>query len=157
MEVSIEKVKSSIASFVAVVLLFGGGWYYLDQQRLAAAAQQQDVLKLKIEADMKLQLYEIRMKELEKKEKLIEAQFREQSRDKELSDLTLKFIDEVSGINFHLQCGDDQEHNVKARKAKALLSLIESKANEYGRMDIVNTFVKNQRFGIGGFSSECKP
>ena len=53
MEVSIEKIKGSVASFVAVVLLFDGGWYYLDQQRLAAAAQQQDALKLKIEADMK--------------------------------------------------------------------------------------------------------
>lgn len=157
MEVSIEKVKGSIASFVAVVLLFGGGWYYLDQQRLAVAKKQEDALKLKIEADMKLQQYDARMKELEKREKVIEAQFREQSRDKELSDLTLKFIDEVSGIDFHLQCVDDPEHNAKARRAKALLSLIESKAIEYGRMDIVNTFVKNQQFGIVRWSVECKP
>lgn len=157
MEVSIEKVKGSIASFVAVVLLFGGGWYYLDQQRLAAAKKKEEPLKLKIEADMKLRQYDARMKELEKREKVIEAQFRGQSRDKELSDLTLKFIDEVSGIDFHLQCGDDPEHNAKARRAKALLSLIESKSTEYGRMDIVNTFVKNQRFGIIRWSAECKP
>ena len=99
----------------------------------------------------------MRVKALKKREKLIEMRFKEQSRDKELSALTLKFIDEVSGINFNLQCGDNPEHNAKARKANALLPLIESKAIEYGRMDIVNTFVKDQRSGIGGWSAKCKP
>ncbi len=157
MEISKDKIKGSIASFIAVVLLFSGGWYYLDQQRLAAVREQQEAMKLKIEADIKLQQYEKREKELQKKEVLIESQFKEQSRDKELSDLTLKFIDEASVINFHQQCGDDPEHNAKARKAKALLSLIEAKAIEYGRMDLVKIFVKNQWFGIGGWSATCKP
>ncbi|ALR91757.1 hypothetical protein R7D97_08995 [Vibrio sp. Vb5031] len=157
MEISSEKIKGSIASFLAVFILFGGGWYYLDQQRLAAAQEQQEALKLKIEADLKLQQYDDQRKALEKKEQQLKEQYREQARDKELSDLTLKFIDEASGINFHQQCGDDPEHNAQARKAKALLSLIESKAIEYGRMEIVNNFVKKQRFGIGGWSQTCKP
>ena len=157
MTFSKEYIKSSLTSFVAVILLFSGGWYYLDQERLAAVKEQQEAMKLKIEADLKLQQYREGVSMLKEKEKILGSKFKEQSRDKELSSLTLKFIDEVSEINFHQQCGDDPTHNAKARKAKALLSLIEAKAKEYGRMDIVNTFVKNQRFSIGGWSATCKP
>ncbi len=157
MEISIEKIKGAIASFLTVVFLFGGGWYYLDQQRIAVAKEQQDAMRLKIEADLKLQQYEDKRKALEEKEQLLKEQYKEQARDKELSDLTLKFIDEVSNINFHQQCGDDPAHNAKARKAKALLSLIESKAIEYGRMEIVNTFVRSQNSGFEGWSATCKP
>ncbi|WP_147302676.1 hypothetical protein [Thalassotalea euphylliae] len=153
MKISIEKIKESLASFLTVSLLFAGGWYYLDQQRLAALKEQENAIKLNMEADFKLRQFEEKWKELEKKEKLLQ----EQSKDNELSILTLKFIDEASSINFNQQCADDPEHNSKAIKAKALLSLIEAKAIEYGREDVLNTFVKDQRAGIGRSTARCKP
>lgn len=156
MGITKEQVKSSIASFIWVGLLLSGGLYYLDQQRLDIAKEQQEALKLKIEADLKLQQYAAKEKLLLEKEGLIKEKFKEQVRDKELSDLTLKFINEVSDINFHRQCGDDPEHNAKARKANALLDLIEAKSLEYEREALIEKFVKAQRFGIGGWSSKCK-
>jgi len=157
MDIPKEKIKSAIASFITVVLLFSGGWYYLDKKRMEAVKEHQEALKLKTEADLKFRMYAEREQSLAKKEKELDFRLLERSRDKELSDLTLKFIDEVSGINFHVQCVDDPEHNEKARKANALLDIIEAKALEYGRNDIVEKFVNHQRAGIDVWSAKCKP
>ncbi|ROS05587.1 hypothetical protein EDC56_1127 [Sinobacterium caligoides] len=155
MSVTKEDVTNSLGSFIAVAILFGGGWYYLDQQRLESIKQQEEMIKLIAEASVKEEEYKSRLKALEAKEKEIENKYKEQAHDNELSALTLKFIDEVSEINIHKKCGDDSEHNKKARKAKALLSLIESKALEYGRTELVETFIKDQWLGVGSWAAKC--
>jgi len=157
-----DKIKGSIASFVAVVLLFSGGWYYLDQQRLAMVKEQQEVMRLKIETEhISRQAQEREKKNIEKekilteKEKIIDQRYKEQSRDKELSELTLKFINEASDIDIYKQCGNDPEHNAKGKKGQALLRLIEAKASEYGRKDILEKFVKRQRDGFQSWDRNC--
>ena len=155
-DISLNKIKENIASFILVGLLFAGGWYYLDQQRIEAEKVKQEVIASQIKVDLMIKQYAESKKLLDEKQKLVEKKLQEQSRDKELADLTLKFIDESSSVNFHLECGDDPDHNAKARKAKALLDLIEAKAFEYGRKEILNNFVKKQRFGIGGWYANCK-
>ncbi len=151
-----DKIKSSLSSFIAVIFIFGGGWLYLDQKRQEANQVYQEAMKLKIEADLKIQFYEKQLTSLEKNEKHLKSKSLELSRDSELSALTLKFINEFAGIDSHIHCGDNPKHNAEARKAKALLALIESKAKEYGRFDIVNTFVNSQKSGIYEWSEKCK-
>ena len=162
LEISKDKVKGSLASFVAVVLLFAGGWYYLDQQRLAMVREQQEVMRLKIEAEHISEASQEREKRNTEKEKrilekenIIEQRYKEQSRDKELSELTLKFINEVSDIDIYKQCGDDPRHNAKGKKGQALLRLIEAKASEYGRKEILEKFVKRQRDGMMSWYRNC--
>jgi hypothetical protein len=163
LEMSKDKIKGSIASFIAVVLAFTGGWYYLDQQRLAMVKEQQEVMKLKIEAEhisKSSQEIERRNTEREKRilerEKIVEQRYKEQSRDNELSELTLKFINEVSDIDIYKSCGDDLVHNAKGKKGQALLNLIEAKASEYGRKDILGKFVKRQRGGLLSWHANCR-
>lgn len=151
----LDKVKNLFTPIMVVILAFSGGWYYLEQKRLSTSKELQKATILKIKTDIRLQQYQKWQNELQKKEKTLESKFKEQSRDKELSNLTLMFINELSAVDLR-QCGDDEEHNRKVRKAKALLSLIEAKAIEYGRLDIVNVFVKRQQLDIGGWSAKCK-
>lgn len=156
MDITKEKIIGSLTSFIFVLLVFSGAWYYIDQQRLATLEAEKNAYKMKLEAEAALR----EAKDVEAKIKIredeIDRSISEYSRDKELSELTLKFIDETSDINFHMQCGDDPEHNAKALKAKALLQLIEAKAKEYGRTDILESFVEKQKFGMGEWAAECK-
>lgn len=156
MELSKEKIIGSIGSFVFVLLLFSGAWYYLDQQRVATLEAEKNAYKMKLEADLALKEAKSIQANIEIKERMINKSIEKHSQDEELSGLTLKFIDEVSDINFHQRCGDDPEHNSKARKAKALLQLIEAKAKEYGRQDVLDSFVEKQKNGIGGWSATCR-
>lgn len=153
--VDVKTIKNSLGQFILVSLIFVGGWYYVDQQRINNSEIEKNAYKMKIEAESAL----LQAKELEGRIEIeksnLSKSIAEYSKDKELYELTLKFIDEVSEIDFHQQCGDDPEHNKKARKAKAILQLIEAKAQENGKNEILELFVKRQNFGISGWAAEC--
>ncbi len=151
-----KQIIGSIGSFISVLLIFGAAFYYVDQQRLAAIEAEKNAHKLKLEAIAALAQAQQIEAQIRLKEAEISESVKAYSRDKELSELTLKFIDEFSDINFLRQCGDNPEHNAKAKKAKALLQLIEAKAKQYGRTDILELFVERQKTGIGGWSAVCK-
>lgn len=153
--VDVKKIKNSLGQFILVSFVFVGGWYYIDQQRINNSEIEREAYKMKIEAESAL----LQAKELEERIEIekynLSKSIAEHSKDKELHELTLKFVNEVFEINFHQECGDDPEHNKKARKAKALLQLIEAKAQEHGKSEILEFFVNRQNFGISGWAAEC--
>ncbi|MCU7853657.1 MAG: hypothetical protein KZQ80_15740 [Candidatus Thiodiazotropha sp. (ex Monitilora ramsayi)] len=156
MEFTKEKVLGSLASFIFVILLFSGAWYYIDQQRLLTLEAEKNAYKIKLEAEALFNKAKSIESKIKEKEQSLNNSLEEYARDKELSELTLKFIDEVSSININQYCSDDPEHNAKARKGKALLQLIEAKAREHERTDILESFVERQKHSMGGWSSKCK-
>jgi len=170
-----SKTPTSIILFILVTFggAFGAGWLYLESQRLKVAEDRLLVTTEKLKLDQKVkelsidekiqavekeklsEKYKERFRLLEIAEEKVQHKYQQQSRDEELSKLTLKYIDEVAGIDLGKTCGNDPEHNNKVKKGNALLSLIESKALEYGRKDLVDTFVKDQRLGQGIWSAKC--
>ena len=152
-----KKIKNSIGQFILVFIIFGGAWYYVEQQRIHNSEIEKNAYKMKLDAESAL----LQAKELEERIEIektnLSNSIAEYSKDKELYELTIKFINEVSEIDFHQECGDDPEHNKKARKAKALLQLIEAKAQEHDKVEILELFVKRQNLGISGWAAECNP
>lgn len=74
-----------------------------------------------------------------------------------LNSYLLKYINEYSGIDLHKECQSDSQYMKKYREANALLDLIEAKAKELNKKEILEKFIWPRRRGISIVSFEdCK-
>jgi hypothetical protein len=174
MEVTKRLVANNLGSFIAVLIGFGIAWKYLDEQRVEVFKVKEEAIKLKAEADVREQylkkneeefsarntrlLANIATKEAKLEELSTQLGQKEKSLsvDAELRQLSSKYLDESSTVDIAKTCGDNEEHNEKVRKAKAILTLIESTANLHNRQEFIS-FAKQQREGIYSWEAKCKP
>jgi hypothetical protein len=145
-----EEIKKHLGSFLAVLLAFGSVGYFLYQQmrevekdRLAVEESRLRVDSLIRETDKKVDLLLAREKSIVERENRVEQKFKELSINKELLELSLKFINETKDIDIRKTCWDDDKHNIRAKNAKSLLELIGAKAKEHRRKDYLD-FVDGQ-------------
>jgi len=157
-----EDVRQSIISFVIVILALGGTWKYLDQKRENLLRFEQRIIKEKIKLEILKQRLEDEKNRLENLEKILKEKEKElNKKEKKISSEELlnfyisKFILEYGDIDIHRECLSDQEYMKKYRKANALLDIIEAKAKELGKKEILEKFVWPKRSGIHSVKVKC--
>jgi len=157
----IRQIVISLIVVITIIIISGEAW--LDQKRENLLKFEQQVTKEKIELEVTKQQLKEKKKKIEnlkemlrKKERKLNEKKKKLASEKLLNFYILTYISKYGDIDIHKECLSNKKYMERYRKAKALLDIIEAKAKELGKKDILEKFIWPRRNCIHTLSVRCK-